>query len=82
MSVKLSSKTYLIPTELGTFTVKHRLIAGYDVEDVVRAKSESQAQLVAMVNLGQEVQQNSSFPVNVLPTVFKDVGDEGLQEDR
>lgn len=73
MSLKVDVKTYIVPSELGAFVIHDELIEEYDVEDIVRARAESQMKVLRMINLGNELANNQSLPNSVLPTVFKGV---------
>ena len=72
----VATKTYLIPTELGSFTVTNRLYTEFDVENVISNRAESQARVIQMINLGKELEGNPEFPPEVLPSIFVDNNDE------
>ena len=71
MSKEYARTTQIIPTALGNLTVTNILIEEYDVEDLTSANSESQARSVQMQNVGSLLQDQPSWPKDILPTSFQ-----------
>ena len=66
-----ASRFYLIPTALGNMGVKADLLSDFDVEDIIRNRSVSQARAVQMLNVGKLIDVNSVLPDRVLPSAFR-----------
>jgi hypothetical protein len=71
MSQVIGTKTYIIVTALGNVAMRHQLVTDYSVEDIVRDKALSQARLVHMINIGNNLDSNAVLPVESLPTIFQ-----------
>ncbi|NDC22652.1 MAG: hypothetical protein EBZ49_00755 [Proteobacteria bacterium] len=76
MSKIEAQESYLIATALGNVVVRDKLVSDADVEDVVKSQAISQARLIQMVNVGKQIDKNAVLPAAVLPSVFRDAGDE------
>lgn len=73
MSLKIAKETYVVPSELGTFIVHDELVEEYDVEDIIRARAESQMKVLQMINKGNELSANQNLDNELLPTIFKGI---------
>ena len=78
MSKIIATKTYLIATVLGNIAVRNDLVSGYDVEDIVHEKAESQARAIQMMNIGKDLKSNPNLPAEALPSVFANNDSEDL----
>lgn len=76
MSKVEAQKSFLIATALGNVVVRDKLVSDADIEDVVKTQAISQARLIQMVNVGKQIDKNATLPAAVLPSIFKDAGDE------
>ena len=72
MSELIETKTYLIVTALGNIALRRHLVSDYSVEDMVRSRAISQARLVQMMNVGNNLDGNPTLPAEALPTVFQE----------
>ena len=54
MSKSLGKKVSIVPTDLGAISVTSEVIAGFDIEDIVKSKALSQALLVKMLMIGKD----------------------------
>lgn len=72
MSKVVGKQVTIVPTELGGMTVEAKYVVEYDVEDVVRAKAESQARLIQMANVGRDIRKKT-LNSKVLPSAFTSV---------
>lgn len=77
MSDVVAAKTYLIATAIGNIKMESQLVTDFDIEDIVHAQAISQAKLVQLVNLGQEIDASAQLPKEALPSVFRN-NTEGL----
>jgi len=62
---------YLISTEIGTMSVRREILSDFDIDAVVKNRAISQARAIQMVNVGNQIDGNSSLPSGTLPTLFR-----------
>jgi hypothetical protein len=74
MSKVLGDHIVLVPTQLGGMSIRTRYISGMDVEDIVRARAESQATLVQLINIGKDVQIGAPNS-KVMSSAFVNISD-------
>jgi len=55
MSEVVSSKSYLVSTDIGIFQTHIQQVSGYDIEDMYRDMVISQARALQMVTLGRNI---------------------------
>ena len=72
MSKSLGKTIVMVPSDLGGVAVTTEYVVDYDVEDIVRARAESQARIIQMVNSGRDMRA-STYENNVLPTIYTDI---------
>lgn len=75
MSTVLGDHVVIVPTTLGGMTVKTRYVTGMDVEDIVRAKAESQATLIQLINIGKDTLAKSPNS-KIMTSAFTEVTEE------
>lgn len=75
MSTVIGDHVVVVPTTLGGMTVRTRYVTGLDVEDIVRAKAESQAILVQLINVGKDTIAKSPN-AKILTSAFTEVTEE------
>lgn len=74
MSTVIGSRSVSVNTDLGLFNVKTDYLTDFDIEDIISARAESQARVIQMVNVGQELD-----PTNTetgIPTAFSNIQEE------
>jgi len=71
MSKEVARVSYLIPTDIGNMLVEERLVAEYDVEDIIRDRALSQGRYLQMVNVAANLDKNSNLPNGVVKTTFR-----------
>ena len=71
MSKELSTRTFLIATDIGNIVVDERLVLDYDPEDIIRDKAVSQARYMQMQNVAYDLDKNAQLPSGVVQTQFK-----------
>ena len=72
MSKVEASRSYLIATALGNMMVKAEILSDFDVEDLIKNKSSSQARLLQFLNIGAEINENAQLPPETVPTIFQE----------
>lgn len=69
-------KFYLISTEIGTMAVRREIVSDFDVDALIRNRAVSQGRALQMVNVGKQIDGNSSLPAGSLPSIFRDADEE------
>lgn len=72
MSKRLGQQVVIVPTALGGMTVTTDYVIEYDVEDIIRARAESQARIIQMVNVGRDV-RIKGYDNKTIPSKYTDV---------
>lgn len=72
MSKELSSRTFMIPSDIGNLVVDDRLVCDYDTEDLVRDRAISQGRYLQMQNVASDVDVNAQLPSGVVKSKFKE----------
>lgn len=71
MSRVISSRIFVLNSELGDVVVRTELVEEFDVEAITRDKSRSQARALQFQNTGELVNENALLAPDAIPTVFK-----------
>lgn len=74
MSKVISQRQKVFHTELGNAGVKTEQLIEFDVEDIVRLRSISQARMVQLINIGKSIDINA-------PTGPRTIGSAYLNND-
>lgn len=67
---------YLISTEIGTMAVRREILSEFDVDALVRNRAISQARAVQMVNIGKQIDGNTTLPSASIPSLFRGTEEE------
>jgi len=70
MGKVVAKKSFVVSTDMGTVETTISEIDGYDIEDMMRQKAQSQARLVQWVVFGKTLDINSPVGPNTLKSVF------------
>ena len=66
----IDSKKVMTSTDLGVMSVEIRTVQGFNVEDLIRIKSISEARRVQFINLGQNINVNSPTTERTIKSVY------------
>lgn len=70
MSKELSSESFIFHTDIGMMMIKVSDVQYYDIEDIVRDKSVSQARAVQLMNLGKGASANQPTVARTKSSVY------------
>lgn len=70
MSEVVTSESYLVSTDIGTVNSAVSEVDGYDIEDMMMHKAQSQARLVKWVVVGKTIDINSPTGPSTLDSVY------------
>jgi hypothetical protein len=76
MSEVTSRKAYVFHTDLGTVVTELRVVARYDVEDIIRDRSVSQARSVQLLNESKRSSPNDPAAARTLGSVYTQSAEE------
>ena len=70
MGKVVDSKKVMTSTDLGPMSVEIKTVQGFNVEDLIRTKSISQARYVQFINLGQNINVNNPTAERTIKSIY------------